>query len=145
MKNFITIEGKEFELPDELVNKIKEELNKPKKLTYPNICAALYGYKKEEFYVPRMYCTSEKHSRKIEAINKIMNTAKYLNGDWKSDWDNGRFDKHRFYIKPNNEIDFDINKEINNSVVYFKTRELAQQCIDILGEETIKLALSTDW
>nr|DAY73308.1 MAG TPA: hypothetical protein [Caudoviricetes sp.] len=30
-------------------------------------------------------------------------------------------------------------------MVHFKTLYLAQQAIEILGEETIKLALSTDW
>ena len=30
-------------------------------------------------------------------------------------------------------------------MVEVKSEEFAQQAIDILGEETIKLALSTDW
>jgi hypothetical protein len=32
-----------------------------------------------------------------------------------------------------------------NNDIYFKSKELAQQAIEILGEETIKLALCTNY
>lgn len=31
------------------------------------------------------------------------------------------------------------------SLTYFRTSKLAEQAFDILGKETIELALSTDW
>lgn len=91
-------------------------------------------------------CTSEKQIEKLLAIIKLMNVAKYLNGDWKSDW-NDR-DQMKYYINHISTIGkLTISKTCTNNYafIYFKSQELAQQAIDIIGEETIKLALSTDW
>ncbi len=94
--------------------------------------------------------TSKKQLEKLLAINKLMNVAKYLNGDWEPDWNNPCENKYYIYmvrgcvkidrlcISPNSSIS-------NYATVYFKSEELAQQAIDILGEDTIRLALSTDW
>jgi uncharacterized protein YpuA (DUF1002 family) len=141
MKNLITIEGKEFELPDELVNKIKEELNKPKKITFKNVQDFVYS----NYTNVSLTATSTKQAHKLEAINKLMNTAKYLNGDWKNDGGFEIKDDWRYTYNIGREglfIDHNLNIK---SFVYFKTKELAQQALEILGEETIKLALSTDW
>lgn len=88
-------------------------------------------------------CTSEKQAQKLLAINKLMNVAKYLNGDWKPNW-NSAESKYFLYI---NEGHINILDAIYciRSNVHFKSSELAEQAIDILGEDTIKLALSTDW
>ena len=90
-------------------------------------------------------CTSEKQAQKLLAINKLMNVAKYLNGDWKPDWEehNGEF---KYYIQLYHKLlNISYTTHYNGSFVYFKSEELAKQAIEILGEETIKLALSTDW
>lgn len=50
-----------------------------------------------------------------------------------------------FIIISYNNIEISNNWIDNAGAIYFKTRELAQRAIEILGEETIKLALSTDW
>lgn len=95
-------------------------------------------------------CTSEKQAQKLIAINKLMNVAKYLNGDWKPDW-NDNSEERKFYIYisknsiANNIIKIDYIYNNNPNIVYFKSEEFAQKVIEILGEETIKLALSTDW
>lgn len=142
-ENKIIIEGKEFELPDELVNKIKEELNKPKKLDYSFIYTEVIN----KCVKPEVYdvlCPSDKHRQKLEAINKLMNTAKYLNGEWKSNWEDLNEYKHSIIIiNENITLDYNINR--TNNIIYFKTKELALQALEILGEKTIKLALSTDW
>lgn len=88
--------------------------------------------------------TSVKQAMKLLAINKLMNVAKYLNQDWKPDWNNEDEYKHYVYINDLNQIDVDWSL-YRNGHIYFKTEELAKQAIDILGEYTIKLALSTDW
>lgn len=91
-------------------------------------------------------CTSKKQAQKLLAINKLMNVAKYLNGDWKPDWNDN--DKGKYFVLMdyyNNNMIVDCNTSFMYNTVYFKSKELAQQAIDILGEETIKLALSTDW
>lgn len=91
-------------------------------------------------------CTSEKQVQKLLAINKLMNVAKYLNSDWKPDWDNIEEDK--FYIRYNqasHTLQVGAASILYSDIVYFKSEKLAQQAIEILGEETIKLALCTDW
>lgn len=150
MKNKIIIEGKEFDLPDELVNRIKEELSKSKKITYSDVYKKLFGSEKEgvppiapyPYYHPgNAYCTSFQQKLKLEAINKLMNVSKYLNKDWKKNTTG-----YNIYLDfGDNKIQIGTHSTIIASVVYFKTRDLAQEAISILGEDTIKLALSTDW
>lgn len=89
-------------------------------------------------------CTSRQQAEKLLAINKLLNVAKYLNGDWKPDWENGC--EYKWYIEDfENEINIDYIINCNSRIVYFRTKELAQQAIQILGEETIRLALTTDY
>lgn len=89
-------------------------------------------------------CTSKKQAQKLLAINKLMNVAKYLNGDWKPNWSDNIQKKYYISIATDNiNIDFMFNTCCFD--VCFKSKELAKQAIDILGEETIKLALCTDW
>lgn len=104
----------------------------------------LYNVEKSLSY-DQNNCTSHKQAEKLLAINKLMNVAKYLNGeDWKPDWDNE--DELKYFINKNREGIYVSRNNCNNfAIVYFKSKELAQQAIDILGEETIRLALSTDW
>lgn len=84
---------------------------------------------------------SEKHAKKIFAISKLMNVAKYLNGeDWKPDC---RTQSYYIAIADGN-IKVFISYPTGMDI-HFKSGKLAQQAIDILGEETIRLALSTDW
>ena len=90
-------------------------------------------------------CYSERQTDKLRSINKLLNVAKYLNGDWKPDFKNDNDKKWHIYLditqKPETNYDFMLTK----SFVYFKTEELAQQAVEILGEDTIKLALTTDY
>lgn len=89
-------------------------------------------------------CTSEKQVKKLLAINKLINVAKYLNGDWQPDWNDGKQKKYYISIVINDiKIDFMFNNRCSD--IYFKSKELTEQAINILGEESIKLALSTDW
>lgn len=91
-------------------------------------------------------CTSSKQAEKLIAINKLMNVAKYLNGDWKPNWEEADEKKYFIYICPRDCYTSVKSATIHMSdIVYFKSEELAKQAIKILGEETIKTALSTDW
>lgn len=129
-------------------------------LTYEDVAKELFlrktGYYTDKFgsmcsavlydsqYLDSNNCTSEKQVQKLLAINKLMNVAKYLNGDWKPNW--GDSNERKYYISMdggNIEVSMVISSHCVE--VYFKTPKLAQQAIEILGEETIKLALSTDW
>ena len=88
-------------------------------------------------------CISEKQAQKLLAINQLMNVAKYLNGDWQPDWNNRS--EIKYYISLYRGINIYMTPDFHCSDIYFKSKELAQQAIKILGEETIKLALCTDW
>lgn len=91
-------------------------------------------------------CTSEKQAQKLLAINKLMNVAKYLNGNWKPNWDDEKESKYFIeLITIKDTLYIDCNIRFVSNIIYFKSNELAEQAIEILGEETIKLALSTDW
>lgn len=89
-------------------------------------------------------CTSKKQAEKLIAINKLMNVAKYLNGDWKPNWRN--VDETKYYLY-STIYHIQIGRAMTNMSgdIYFKTMDLAKQAIEILGEDTIKIALNTDY
>ena len=77
-----------------------------------------------------------------------MNVAKYLNGDWQPDWNNKDGYEYKYYLfidYPSNKIKIEHLVSCCPNDIYFKSEEFAQQAVDILGEETIRLALCTDW
>lgn len=135
---------------------------RPKIITYQDIAKELFkngahyvsirnggtsGYDKQPNIKDKgVYSISRKQLDKLVAINQLMNVAKYLNKDWQPDWNNKQENKYGFVLINNNTeiIDPDC-QTVNRCFVYFKTSELAKQAINILGEETIKLALCTDW
>lgn len=90
-------------------------------------------------------CTSVKQAKKLLAINMLLNVAKYLNDGWEPNWDDADEKKYIIFLGLRKKINISCTILANGYIVYFKTEELAEQAIEILGEETIKLALSTDW
>lgn len=91
-----------------------------------------------------MACTSSKQVKKICAINKLLNVAKYLNkedgSDWVPDWN---YVQDKWYLaveKGKVKVDYHDNGH-NSHIVYFRTEEIAQRAIEILGEDTIRTAL----
>lgn len=93
-------------------------------------------------------CVTEKQAQKLLAINNLMNCAKYLNGNWKPDLGTvGGNMRYYIYYRISDDRLF-INNETDccsHGAIYFKTSELARQAIEILGKETVKLALSVDY
>lgn len=120
----------------------------PKPLTYEEVARELFGTgindKSHCAAVPFM---GMRWSNKIQAIGRLLVVARFLNKDWKPDWENGEEDK--FYIG----IDNSENKKLiikkawygQYEIVYFRTVELAEQAIQILEEDIIRLALTTDF
>lgn len=134
-------------------------VEKEKKLTYKDIAKELFlnndayyidnigEIKKAESYPFNINnCTSKKQAEKLLAINKLMNVAKYLNDGWQPDWNDKEEGKHYISLEHvNNSLSIDCTGLFQENNIYFKSEELAQQAIEILGEETIKLALCTDY
>lgn len=82
---------------------------------------------------------------KFEAIGDLMLVAKFLNknedgSDWVPDWE----DENEIKWCPciyQNRVKSNYMRNINKSLVHFRTEEILNQAIDILGEETIRTAL----
>lgn len=102
-----------------------------------------YGYS-SEVENPN-HCKSKKQAEKLLAINKLMNVAKYLNGDWQPKWNKGLCNYYICFDNFKNTIEVTYANTITFNVVYFKSRELAKQAIEILGEDIIRLAFCTDY
>lgn len=135
----------------------KQIVFKDKQLTYEDVC--------DELFTKEHYCTdingniafftgpandcpnnaSTKHQLEcILAKNKLANVARYLNGNWKpGETKSGHFDAYVLYVTPNKDYIgcIKIHQCAHNSNVLFKSQELAYQAIEILGQETVKLAL----
>lgn len=122
---------------------VAEKLFKGKKTYFLGTMADINNFTADE---QRIYdannATSKKQLQRLSAINKLMNVAEYLNGDWKPDWKN--VNQHKWTIKWDNlNCTFDTSYWLTcqTGTVCFKTPDLALQAIDILGEEEVKLAL----
>lgn len=131
---------------------------KKKGLTYQDVAEKLFKGKKTYFigtmsnisdYTPEengVYLSNNAPSKnqiqRLLAINKLMNVAEYLNGDWKPDWENKH--QHKWTIKwdaCNCTFATSYWMTCQTGTVCFKTPDLALQAIDILGEDEVKLAL----
>jgi hypothetical protein len=125
------------------------------KLTYEKIADKLFQYRKHYYIAgdgsimgtsigwscPNTAST-EHQLKRLLALNKLMNVAHYLNEGSEFDWKDHSEYKYFIYYNNNNKIfQIDFNTFVNYGIVYFKSKELAQQAIEILGEETVKLAL----
>lgn len=66
---------------------------------------------------------------KLCAIDRLMNIARYYNGDWKPDWNNPEENKYRIYLVLGNYI-ISTSTVLSFGVVIFKKKEDAQSVID---------------
>ena len=129
---------------------------KDKQLTYEDVCKKLFNGKTYYINASGKICSSNitqnvtdpnnattKHQLEcILAKNQLANVAKYLNGEW----DPTNTENIMYYLY----MDWDGHVFVTSSTIYdrhylsniiFKSKELAQQAIEILGKEIIKLAL----
>lgn len=154
-----------IQIPDTLeIKEIKDNkiilVEKEKKLTYEDIARKLFSDKgmhyytdsggvinaicnAEYYYHCKNNATSKKQVEKLLAINMLMNVAKYLNDGWQPDWNNRSDEK--WSIKINNDKILTDYCDYQYGDIFFKSKELVEQAIEILGEETIRLALCTDY
>ncbi len=102
-------------------------------------------YGKKRNYPVKVLATSNTHMHKILAINSLILVAKYLNEGWVPNFNNSKKPKYFIATTSGNTVYIEKIYGLNASVVYFKTNELAQQAINILGEDTIRIALSPNY
>ena len=88
-------------------------------------------------------CTTEAQAKRLLAFNKLMNIAKYLNGDWMPDFDGNN--KNWFIRIENGKYVARFFKWFNKGSVYFKSEEAANEAIRLMGEDSLNDLFSTDW
>lgn len=91
----------------------------------------------------------KKHQlEKLIAINKLANVAKYLNNGWEPNWHDCDEPKYYFSFVADpiyNDPSIDVIYTFKRMDVYFRTEKLARRALDILGEDTIRLAVESNW
>ena len=88
-------------------------------------------------------CASEAQAKRLAAFNKLQNIAKYLNKGWKPDF----FDPEKKWVivKDGKSFSTRYNQAVNDADVYFKSEDLANEAIRIMGKESLNDLFSTDW
>lgn len=128
-------------------------------ITYDDICRELFFKKNAWFlnhdtidswvqtlsnYRDFDNCTSEAQVKRMIAFNKLQNIAKYLNGDWKPNFEYGN---KNWYINREGVNNYKIfwSDIFNSGSVYFKTEELAWKAFHLMGRESLDDLFSTGW
>lgn len=88
-------------------------------------------------------CTSYAQAKRLLAFNKLMNIAKYLNGEWMPDFDG---DHENWNIcKDGDTFIAMYTKYVDRASVYFKSEDLALEAIRLMGEDSLNDLFTTDW
>lgn len=94
-------------------------------------------------YDDQSNCTSYAQAKRSLAFNKLMNIAKYLNGDWKPDFDG---DHENWSINKDGDTFISMyTRTLNKGSVYFKSDEAACEAVRLMGEDSLNDLFSTDW
>lgn len=94
-------------------------------------------------YKDQNNCTTEAQAKRLLAFNKLMNIAKYLNGECMPDFDG---DHENWNIcKDCDTFHVMYTKYVNKASIYFKSKDLALEGIRLMGEESLNDLFSTDW
>ena len=86
---------------------------------------------------------NESNASKLVNLSKLMNIAKYYNGDWKPDWNTSNWNTYReskyyiYYENSENKYGVGYTTDINWGNVYFKSRDDAKSVIDNPNVRTI--------
>ena len=130
-----------------------------KPITYDDICKELYLNKtaywacgekaiaqriqRSREHKDSVNCTSEAQARRMSAFNKLQNIAKYLNKGWKPKF--GCYEENWAIVKDEEGLVPRYNTRTNDGSVYFKNKDLVNEAIRLMGEESLNDLFSTDW
>ena len=140
---------------DESKKQNKIVLKDKPNLSYGDVCRKLFGNQQHyhithdghveiaDFYRCDTEPNAAETRHQLECIlakNKLATVAKYLNDGWKPNEDSLEYYINNYH---GNLLIYWSSEGISTRVgqIIFKSKELAKQAIEILGEETIKLAL----
>lgn len=137
---------------------VPNEETQEKPITYDDICKELFldkktywlGNKKINYFYPDVVnfndinnSTSVAQVKRLAAFNKLLNIAKYLNGDWKPDFD-GHQENWNICKEGDNYLALWTGTTEHPSV-YFKSEEAAYEAVRLMGEDSLNDLFSTDW
>ena len=94
-------------------------------------------------YEDAINCTTRAQAKRMIAFNKLQNIAKYLNDGWKPNFDDGTYKWG--IVKDGNKYCSRYNILTNDGSAYFKSADLANEAIRLMGEESLNDLFSTDW
>lgn len=136
----------------------QNEKTQEKPITYDDVLKELFLDKIASWVgIPKIYtatvgsanyndlsnCTSYAQAKRLLAFNKLMNIAKYLNGDWMPDFDG---DQENWNIGKEGDTFLAMyTRYVNKASVYFKSKDIALEAIRLMGEESLNDLFSTDW
>lgn len=158
MKNYIVIDGKKIELSEDTVENIKKELSKKEPTTYEELMESFSNgnvyfigisgdishYQEGRYVLEKNDAYSEKQLESIIALNKLANVAYVLNDGWIPDWGSNEEFKYSICLS-HDKLKTEWWWKDNHGCVCFKSKELAQKAIDILGEDEIRKALTLNY
>lgn len=117
--------------------KITNEEGKP--ITYEDIAKKLF----EDKYDDLNCCVSEAQVKRLAALNKLQNIAIYLNDGWHPKF-KGLEDPFVIVKTVDDEFMIAQNKLSQSGAVYFKTKDLANEAIRIMGKESLADLFNTN-
>lgn len=149
------------QLRDEFISKLKDD-KKEFELTYPEENATVYYVSEsvdvlETVYWKKNICDvktfehglyfntkeeGEQFLKECKLLFKLHQWAKIKNEGWEPDWSDYDDDKFSiFYKGDRNELAINIYGWSNymSMLPTFKTKEIAQECIDLFGDEIIEV------
>ena len=103
----------------------------------------LEGKQNYSSYEDSINCATRAQVKRCAAFNKLQNIAKYLNGDWKPNFD--RNDEKWNINKEGDTFIETYTRRLNKASAYFKSQELTKEAIRLMGEESLNDLFSTDW
>ena len=128
-------------------------------ITYDDICKDFF-YNKNTYYLDDCNeissvvldssnykdldnCTSFAQAKRLAAFNKLQNIAKYLNKGWNPDFPGS----NNYTICKNYAGGYSLlgNRKCQAGAIYFMTKDLANEAIRLMGEESLNDLFSTDW
>ena len=160
---FISEDGKPMirkKIEGDVVNKTPDAAE-GKPITYDDICKELYfdktaywvcgkdhigeGIQGTVSYKDSANCTTPAQAKRVAAFSKLQNIAKYLNGGWKPKFD-GNTEIWDINVAYDSEEYIPCSSVVyNNGMVYFKSEDITNEAIRLMGEESLNDLFSTDW
>lgn len=93
---------------------------------------------------------NENNSSKLVALSRLMNIARYYNGDWEPDWNISNWNTYReskyyiYYKNSENKYEVGCATDVNWGNIYFKSRDDVKSVIDNPNFRTILDAIYKD-